>query len=61
MADGCQRKLVNDVSEVSQGSVLCLLLFLYIGAYFHSGESADRFSDDSTLIDVVSNDVTFCC
>ena len=53
--DGCQSKLVNDVSEVPQGSVLCRLLFLLYNSELFSilENKLIGNGDDSTLISVL--------
>ena len=53
--DGCRSKLVNVVSGVPQGSVLCLLLFLlYTSELFSILEyKLIGYADDSTLMAVV--------
>ena len=55
MVDGCRSKLVNVVSGVPHGSVLCpLLLLLYTSELFSILESKlIGYADDSTLIAVV--------
>ena len=55
MVDGCRRKLVNVVSGVPQGSVLCPLLFLlYTSERFSILENKlIGYADDSTLMAVV--------
>ena len=55
MVDGCRSKLVNDVSEVPQGSILGPLLFLlYTLELFSILENKlIGYADDSTLMAVV--------
>ena len=55
MVDGCHSKLVNVVSGMPQGSVLCLLLFLLCTAEFFSmmENKLYGYADDSTLVAVV--------
>ena len=55
MVDGCRSKLVNVVSGVPQGSVLCPLLFLlYTSELFSIVENKlIGYADDSTLMAVV--------
>ena len=55
MVDGCRSKLVNVVSEVLQGSVLCLLLFLLYTSelFFILENKLIGYADDFILMAVV--------
>ena len=55
MVDGCRSKLVNVVSGVQQGSVLCQILFLLYTSelFFILENELIAYADDSTLIAVV--------
>ena len=55
MVDGCQSKLFNVVSGVSQGSVLCQLLFLLCISELSSilVNKLIGYADDSTVMAVV--------
>ena len=57
MVDGCRSKLVNIVSGVPQGSVLCPQLFLlYTAELFSIVENKlYGYADDSTLVAVVAS------
>ena len=57
MMDGCRSKLVDVVSLVQQGSLLCPLLFLlYTSERFSMLENKLMgYADDSTLMAVVSS------
>ena len=53
---GCQSKLVNMVSGVPQGSVLCPQFFPVHRGAFHHIDRLYGYADDSTLLSVVTSE-----